>query len=98
MAPVDGVDVMLWPIPDRVGTPNTAFLVPAMAVLECISMTPPSIHDFGGSFSSAEARPRQLIILLTYSISLLASIPLDAGSDKEDLALKVPILSTLYLG
>ncbi|KAJ6492191.1 hypothetical protein C8R45DRAFT_1212969 [Mycena sanguinolenta] len=47
-------------------------------------------------FSRSMATP--LATLKTYSISPLASIPMVAGSDVVNLALKVPILSTLYLG
>ncbi|KAF8180952.1 hypothetical protein K438DRAFT_1768139 [Mycena galopus ATCC 62051] len=101
MARVDGVDVMVWPIPNRVGTPNTAFLVPATAVLEtnCLYLHNRRIDPRVWGlilFSRSMAMPP--VTPPAYSISLLASIPLDAGSDMENLALKVPILLTFYLG
>ena len=91
---------MLWPIPDRVGTPTTAFLISATATLRrnrlylhnhCADPRRPGLI----SFCKSMATP-----LNTFQISSpsnLASIPVVAGSDMENLALKVPILSTLSL-
>ncbi|KAF8171453.1 hypothetical protein K438DRAFT_1773285 [Mycena galopus ATCC 62051] len=89
----------LWHI-ERVGTPNTAFLDSAMAVLETKRLY---LHNhrldprLWGLILFSRSTVTPPTTLKTYSISPLASIPLVAGSDIENVGLEVPISSTLYL-